>query len=160
MTRTQRGLAVAGAIVLAFAVGFVWQYTRAEATADRLEQAERELTFATLEATLGAAAVEVQRGAYEPARRLTSDFFTGLQHGIGEASAEQRRELEPILDRRDRLITLLSRGEPEGRDLLVQTYRRFRVIVGGPERAVPVSVPDTAAAGEPDTPHTPAPELQ
>lgn len=149
MTRARRGLLIAAGIVVAFGIGFGWQYMRAERLETELAETRQELVFTHLEATLAAAAVEAQQGGYEPARRLTSDFFSGLQARAGEAPPEQGQELETILGRRDQLITLLSRGDPAGRDLLVRTFRQYRIAVGGPERAMPVTTPaETGAAPE------------
>lgn len=144
MTRARKRLLLATGVVLAFAAGFGWQYLRAERLDDRLEETVRELEMARLEATLGAAAVEAQRGGFEAARQLTSEFFTGLQRQMDRVPADERRELEEILGRRDQLITLLSRGDPEGRDLLVRTFQGYRVAVGGPDEAIPVAAPETA----------------
>lgn len=150
MTRTQRGLLIAVAILLAFGCGFGWQYTRAQTLEGEVAAARRDLAFAELEATLAAAAVQAHRDDFEAARQLTSDFFTALQANIDRAPPDAREELASILGRRDQLITYLSRADPQGREMLTNTFLRYRVAIGGPERALPVP------AGSADEAETPA----
>lgn len=118
-------------IVLAFLVGFGWQYTRARAAEKNLDGVTHELTFKRLEATLAAATVEADRGNYEIARRLSSDFFTGLQDALPKAQGEQRMVLERIAAQRDAIITAASRSDVQTASLLGQLYSTYRVTFGG-----------------------------
>ena len=159
MTSVQRGLALAGAVVLAFLIGFGWQAMRAGRIGDELERAERELAFTTLEATLGAAAIEADRGSHEASRQLASDFFTGLQEEIDRAPADAREPLRALLAERDATITMLSRGDPESRHQLGRMFLRYRLALGRQIRTSPAPAP--AAVPGPDsaapTPATPTP---
>ena len=143
MTPVQRGLALAGAIVLAFLIGFGWQAMRAGRIADDLERTQRELALITLEATLGAAAVEADRGSHEASRQLASDFFTGLQRDISRAPAESREALSALLAERDATITMLSRADPEARHQLGRMFLRYRLALGREVKAPPAPAPVT-----------------
>ena len=141
MTSVQRGLALAGAIVLAFLIGFGWQAMRAGRIDNQLEETRRELVFTTLEATLGAAAIEADRGSHEASRQLASDFFTGLQGAIDRAPAEAREALRALLAERDATITMLSRGDPESRHQLGRMFLRYRLALGREIRTPPAPSP-------------------
>ncbi|MGH7465270.1 MAG: hypothetical protein ACREK1_08855, partial [Longimicrobiales bacterium] len=134
MTDTQR--AVLGAIIAAivgFAIGAGWQYTSVrshrsdlETTRTELDTTRHELTFQRLEATLGAATIEAQRGNHESARRLASDFFTRLQADIEAAPSSAQPELGRILAQRDAIITELSRGSLESGGVLAELFAQYR----------------------------------
>lgn len=116
------------AVVLIFLIAVGLQYTRAE----RLES---DLAVARAEATLGASAIEAQRGSYEVARRLASDFFTQLQATVGDAPAAVRPQLVTILGQRDATITMLSRSDPQSGDILARMFTQYRTALHGPETA-------------------------
>jgi hypothetical protein len=147
-------LAIIAAAVVAFLIGFVWQYTGASAARSQLQQVERELTFQRMQSTLGAATVEAQRGSYEIARQLASSFFSALQNDIAQAPPEAAAELRDILLQRDAMITALSRNDPQSGAMLAQLFLRFRAAMGEPvgpgvgTAPAPAPAPDTAA--EPD----------
>lgn len=137
MTQTRQILVALGAVVLAFLVGFLWQYVRADRAESRLESVSQQLEFQRLESTLAAATIEAQRGSFEVARQHSSEFFTSLQRAIPDAPAGERGELEAILARRDILITYLSREDPQGVDLLERSYFGYRSAMGGAAVGVP-----------------------
>ncbi len=143
MTRTKQWLLVAGGIVVAFLVGFGWQFVRAHSLSTRLDQAERQLTFQRLEATLGAATIEAQRGAFETSRRLASDFFTNLQGSVEQAPDSTRAALQQILQRRDEIITDLSRNDAQAATALSGMFVQYRSAVG--------EAPSGSAGTEPAT---------
>jgi hypothetical protein len=124
-------IAIAAA-VLGFGLGAVWQYSAGRGPARDLEQTTQDLAFQQLEATLGAATIEAQRGSHEIARQLASDFFSGLQTHIGSAPAGQRQEFEQLLQQRDAMITSLSRGDPQAGNMLAQMFIRYRIAMGEP----------------------------
>lgn len=147
MTAQQRTILIAAAAALiGFAIGVLWQWTSARDYAGRLAAAEREYTFQRLEATLGAATIEAQRGGYEIARQLASDFFSGLQQNIGRAESAQQSVFQEILAQRDAMITALSRSDPQSGSMLAQLFVRFRVARGepvGPNGSTRSTAPDT-----------------
>jgi hypothetical protein len=131
MTREQK-IAVTGVVatVLAFAIGFLWQNIRARGIQDNLDTANVELTFARLENKLAAATIEADRGNYEIARQLSSEFFTGLQTDLDRAPEARQSELRRILSQRDIIITAASRSDPQTGSLLAQLYSTYRVAFG------------------------------
>lgn len=148
MKRWKPALAITALILTAFAVGFGWQYQRAEELADELAATERTLAFAELRGVLGTAAVEACQGDYEAARLAASDFFTGLQADIERVPDEMAGEFGSILARRDAIITMLSRAEPAARDSLATLFIRYRLTweAAGEEEHVEAAPSDTTAA--------------
>lgn len=142
-------LAAAVAALIGFAIGATWQHASARGYADRLSTTEHDLTFQQIEATLGAATIEAQRGSYEIARQLASDFFTRLQIEIDRAPADRQQPFREILQQRDAMITSLSRSDPQAGSMLAQLFVRYRIAMGepvGPHDAAD-SLQDTAASG-------------
>ncbi len=146
MTRTTKGLLVAGGVIVAFLVGFGWQFGRAHSLAGQLDQTRRELTFQRMEAMLGAATIEAQRGDFEPARELTSSFFTQLQVAANQAPAAGQPQLQQILALRDQLITELSRSDPGSGAVLAQLFVKYRTAVGENPAAPPGAQPAPGTA--------------
>ncbi len=130
MTKAKAAALIAVGVVLAFLIGFGWQYTRATRFSAELDRADQALAFQRLEATLGAATIEAQGAAYEPARKLASDFFTGLQHDIGQAPANATAGLRAILGQRDAVITSLSRSDPQAGNVLADLFEQYRAALG------------------------------
>lgn len=124
------GLALLAALI-AFVAGAGWQYMRAERLDDRLAQVSSEHRGARLEAMLAGAVVEAQQGNAELARQHASAFFTELQQGIA-SDDRLPASAGDILARRDEIITMLSRSNPEAVDLLNQLYVKFRTEVRRP----------------------------
>jgi hypothetical protein len=145
MRDTQRVvLGVVIAAVVAFAIGGGWQFSKArayrgelETTRAQLDTARYELTFRRLEATLGTATIEAQRGNHESARRLASDFFSGLQTAIEEAPVSAQPALQQIQAQRDAMITELSRANLESGGLLAAIFDRYRAAMGEPVGPIP-----------------------
>src|SRR5919108_616215 len=129
LRRASELMIVAIAAVAAFLAGMLVQYVRAERLAARLDNAELALALARLEGTLGAATLDAQRGSYETARQLASQFFTGLQRSIGRVPADSHAELGRILAQRDATITMLSRSDPESGNVLSRMFARYRSTV-------------------------------
>src|SRR5687767_11213093 len=106
-----------------FLLGFVPMWFKANSAIEQRDAAQREVRLAQLENTLAAALVDVQRGEYEPARQITSDFYTNLRSQLDAGSASvftpaQREKLKSILGGRDDVITLLARSDPVAADRL------------------------------------------
>jgi hypothetical protein len=91
---------------------------------------QRGVRLAQLQNTLAAAVIDVQRGQYEPARQLTSDFYTNLRRQVDGDSGSlftpfQREGLSSLLAERDELITLLARSDPAATDRLFNVYSTY-----------------------------------
>lgn len=158
MDRRNRAIWTAVAVVVAFLIGFGWQYMVASEAKSDLASARRELSFQQLESTLAAAAIAAHRGTFESARRLASDFYTGLQRNAGDAPTQATDELSAILAERDATITLLSRADLRAVEVLDQQYIRLRIALGGPERALPLGGAAGGPAGAPDQPTAVVPD--
>lgn len=97
---------------------------------EQRDAAQRGVRLAQLESTLAAAVIDVQRGRYEPARQLTSDFFTNLRRQVDADRGSlftpvQREGLSSLLAERDELITLLARSDPAATDRLFNVYSTY-----------------------------------
>jgi hypothetical protein len=113
-----------------FLLGFVPMWFKANSAIEQRDAAQREVRLGQLQNTLGAAMVGVQRGEYEPARQITSDFYTNLRSQIDAGSASvftpaQREKLRPLLGERDDVITLLARSDPAAANRLFAIYSSY-----------------------------------
>jgi hypothetical protein len=113
-------LIVTAAVVIAFGGGFAWQFAKAREARLELDTAreqmaviQRERALEQLEASIAMATVAAQFGNFERGRQLASDFFDLLQAHASNAPETARPGLDDILARRDGIITVLSRGQPE-----------------------------------------------
>ncbi len=114
------------ALVVVFLVGFVPQWLRARDLAEELQETRHELQLARLESRLGAAFAETERGNYERARQLVSDFYTELPQAMARTEdPAQRRVLQTALTERDEIITMLARAAPESNQRLMLAYTRY-----------------------------------
>ena len=121
MTPQQRNvLIVVAAVAVAFGIGAAWQFNHARQARQALDTARQEMAvirgerdLEQLEATLALATVAAQFGDFERGRQLASDFFDQLQEHAAAAPDTARSRLDEILARRDGIITVLSRGQPE-----------------------------------------------
>ena len=129
------------AAVVAFLVGFGWQYLSARRFEQRLDATSRELRLARLEAMLAVAVTQAQRGDYERARRQTSDFYTQAQRSVtgarvagrGNASLPAAEDaLRRVLQERDTTVTLLSRGDPTVATALTRQLTEYGTALRGP----------------------------
>lgn len=101
---------------------------------EQRDAAQRAVRLAQLRNTLATAVIEVQRGQFEPARQLTSDFYTTLRRHIDAGSgspftSSQRENLKSLLAERDELITLLARSDPAVTDRLFNVYSTYNELV-------------------------------
>lgn len=131
MTRARRIGLIAAAIIVAFLVGFFWQFVRAQRASSTLETTQRQLAVARAEATLGAAVIEAQQGSFEKSRELASDFFTGVQQNVANAEQSVPPAVTTILSQRDSVITLLSRNDAQAATMLSRMFVEYRTAVGG-----------------------------
>lgn len=113
-----------------FLLGFVPTWFKATSAIEQRDAAQRAVRLAQLQNTLAAAVIEVQQGEYEPARQLTSDFYTNLRRQLdGDRGSlftpVQHEGLSSLLGERDNLITLLARSDPAATDRLVNVYSTY-----------------------------------
>jgi hypothetical protein len=113
-----------------FLLGFLPTWFKASRAIEQRDAAQRGVRLAQLEDTLAAAVIDVQRGQYEPARQLTSDFYTNVRRQVDGDSAShftpaQREGLRSLLAERDELITLLARSDPTAAARLLNVYSTY-----------------------------------
>ena len=116
-----------------FLLGFVPMWLKATQAIEQRDAAQRGVRLAQLQNTLATAMIDVQRGQYEPARQLTSDFYTNLRRQIdvegGSLFTPSEREvLTSLLAERDELITLLARSDPSAIGRLLDVYSTYNKI--------------------------------
>lgn len=117
-----------------FLLGFVPMWFKTDAAIEQRDAAQRAVRLAQLHNTLATAVIDVQRGQFEPARQLTSDFYTNLRRQVdGDGgtlfTASQREGLVSLLTERDELITLLARSDPSAIERLVRVYSTYSRVV-------------------------------
>lgn len=113
-----------------FLLGFLPTWFKATKAVEQRDAAQRAVRLGQLQQTLAAAVIDVQRGEYEPARQLTSDFYTNLRRQIDADSgslftSSQRDSLRSLLAQRDEVITLLARSDPAATDRLFNVYSTY-----------------------------------
>ena len=130
-----------GVALAFFLLGLVPMWLMSRENAAQRDAARRELGVSRMQNALASAAVDAQRGEYEPARQAASDFFTALREQVdapeGEDSAltqAQRESLRPLQSQRDEMITLLARSDPASSARLLDMYATLR-------KAVPAEPP-------------------
>lgn len=117
-----------------FLLGFLPMWSKTTQAIEQRDAAQRAVRLSQLQNTLATAVIEVQRGQFEPARQLTSDFYTNLRRQIDDGSgspftSSQRENLKSLLAERDELITLLARSDPAGTDRLFNVYSTYNELV-------------------------------
>lgn len=113
-----------------FLLGFLPMWFKSTQAIEQRNAAQRGVRLAQLRDTLAAAVIDVQRGQYEPARQLTSDFYANLRRHVDTDSASlftpaQREGLRSLLSERDEVITLLARSDPAATDRLFNVYSAY-----------------------------------
>jgi hypothetical protein len=113
-----------------FLLGFLPMWFKSSQAIEQRDAAQRGVRLAQLQNTLAAAVIDVQRGHYEPARQLTSDFYTNLRRQVDAGTESlftpvQREGLSSLLAERDELITLLARSDPAATDRLFNVYATY-----------------------------------
>ena len=113
-----------------FLLGFVPTSLKTTDAIEQRDAAQRGVRLAQLHNTLATAVINVQRGQFEPARQLTSDFYTNLRRQIDSDSgslftASQREALTMLLSERDELVTLLARSDPSAIERLFKVYATY-----------------------------------
>jgi hypothetical protein len=142
-------LIATAAFIVGLAIGALWQYAASRGPVRELGATQQQLALVRLEATLGAATIEAQRGSFEVARQLASTFFSGLQQEAGRAEPDQQSAFTGILQQRDAVITALSRSDPQAGPVLADLFTRLRVAMGEPVGQPAASSPPIAPADSP-----------
>lgn len=113
-------------LLLAFMIGFLPRWLSERETVRQRDAAQAHLRVSQMQNRLGTAAMNARRGDYEAARVATSDFFTDLRAEIERQesgfNSRQRKAVQPILDERDRVITLLARSDGAATERLTDLY--------------------------------------
>ena len=125
-----------GLALVVLLLGLVTMWLRAREAARERDAARRELQVSRMQNALASAAVDAQRGEYEPARQAASEFYTNLRTELdrGRDSAftqAQQNTLRPLFDSRDDTITLLARSDPAVAERLVGLYNAYRQAAAG-----------------------------
>jgi hypothetical protein len=116
-------------IVVAFFIGFFWQFYQATTVRQALAATEQELVVERLRVQLSNAAIAAQAGRYESARREMSDFYNRVQTEEWALPDELRNVTREFLAMRDEVITGLSRANPEYAGVLFGMLDRFQEAV-------------------------------
>ena len=129
------GIFAALALII-FLLGFVPMWLKARECSASLAAAEHQLTLVRMQSNLASAVIDARRGDYEPARQAASQFFTALQDETAKGDSsnftpQQRGGVQPLITRRDEVITLLARGDPASADKLSELYASYRKIMNG-----------------------------
>lgn len=153
--KTGRGMLwVLLAVVIAFLIGFVWQWYEASTVRDELALVEGELEVQRLRVQLGQAALAAQAGDFESSRRQMSSFFTQLQEQTPELPGEVATVANDFLNMRDEVITGLSRSNPEYAGVLYTMLGRLGSAVEQEGLIGTMPAGPTAEPAQADSPET------
>jgi hypothetical protein len=140
------------AVVLAFFIGFFWQFYQATTVRRALSTTEQELVVERLRVQLASAAIAAQGGRFEDARIEMSEFFTRIQPQQWALPPDLRRVADEFLAMRDDVITGLSRSDPEYADALFGMLDRFERTMPRLRDPRPSDTPQLRTPpGDPDT---------
>lgn len=116
-------------LIFVFLLGLIPAWLSERETARQRDAAQANLRLSQLQNRLATAAINARRGEYEPARVAASDFFTDLRAEIDRHesafSIRQREAVQPVLDDRDELITLLARYDQAAAERLMDLYLNY-----------------------------------
>ena len=121
----------AGALLIAFLLGFLPMWLRVNNTARDRDAAQQELRRSQIQNAISAAVIDSRRAEYESARESASLFFTEVRAQLDSTStdifsASQKEQLRALMSPRDEIITLLSRNDPASVEKLVEVYVAYR----------------------------------
>lgn len=125
MDRTRLIAIAVGIALVAFLLGFLPQWSRANGLRDRLAESRQDLRMAHVEGQIGAALTEALRSNYERSRQLMTEVYATLQAAAPSLEGTQRREVDAILAQRDEMVTLLARAAPESSQRVMLIYTRY-----------------------------------
>ena len=122
-------------LIIAFLLGFIPMWMKANDCADQNEITQKALTRSEISNLAATAIVDSRRGEYESARQNTSEFFTKLDAQVekGESGAYpvvQNEKFKSVFTDRDAIITLLAQRDPASVERLTDIYLIYRQSVG------------------------------
>ncbi|MDQ3686251.1 MAG: hypothetical protein M3430_11730 [Acidobacteriota bacterium] len=131
--RVRRIAVHAGVLLVVFLLGLIPAWLTARERG--LEAMGRALRVSGLQNRIAIAAIDAQRGEYEPARQAASEFYTELRAEIERGrdsifNQTQQDNLRPLLADRDDTITLLARSDPASAERLADLYINYRQATG------------------------------
>lgn len=124
MTAARVVLALLAAAVIAFAIGYLLNWSRVRTAQREVGELRQELALTRLQSRMGSAVVEANRSNFESARRHMTGVFQEMQSRLEEVEPPLRQRFEEALAERDEIITLLSRASAEATGRLVLMYSR------------------------------------
>ena len=132
--RMRRLFIFAVLLLVVFLLGFVPMWLKSRECSSSLSEVEHQLSLAGIQNTLASAVIDARRGDYESARQAASNFFTFLraetERGADSALSQAQKDgAQPLFTQRDRIITLLARGDAASADLLSDLYVSYRKLV-------------------------------
>ena len=130
----RKGTIYISLLIIVFLLGFVPMWLKSRKCSYNLSEVEHELILARIHNSLASAVIEAQKGNYELARLAASDFYTSLRAVTDRVddstlSLTQREEVQPLLNQRDEIITLLARGDLASADRLSDLYGSYSEIM-------------------------------
>ena len=130
VSKLQRFGIYAAILFVAFLLGFIPAWLMKRTAAMERDTAVRQLRASQLQNHLGSSIVNARIGEYEPARVAASNFFTDLRVEIDRTenaafNKGQAQTLQPLLDQRDEIITLLARSDPASVERLTNLYLEY-----------------------------------
>ena len=136
----KRAAAYATMAVGFFLLGLVPMWLKGRGYIGDREAAQQELRLVRMDSVLAAAVISADRGDYEPARQLASDFFTSIRTQIdrgdsSDLSGAQLEQMKFLLNNRDDIITLLARGDPAAANRLSDMYVAYRKVMNDVSKA-------------------------
>ena len=120
-------------LIIAFLVGFIPMWMKANDCAAQNEITQKALTRSEISNLIAKAIVDSRRGEYESARQNTSDFFTKLDAQVekgetGAYPAAQNEKFKSVFTDRDAIITLLAQRDPASVERLTDIYLIYRQV--------------------------------
>lgn len=132
----RRYIIYAAVLVIVFLLGLIPMWLKLRTATSSLTEAEHQLVLSKMQNDLASAVIDARRGDYEPARQALSRFFTSLSADTDKGDSSnyteaQRISMQPLVGRRDELITLLARNDSASADRLSDLFVEYRKIVNG-----------------------------
>lgn len=123
-------------LIIAFLLGLVPAWLSAREVTIQRDTTQANLRLSQLQNRLATATIRARNGDSEIARLAASDFFTDLRAELDRPEsaldAKQQGAIMPIMDSRDKIITLLARDDPAAIEGLTNLYLKYQEILNPP----------------------------